>query len=110
VIERATAILHAFARSDVLALGELCHDDVLVWGTDQGEEWRGKADVLSGFNGVYDLGVRWLGPPASGAGWLAGLVEFTVPDSEPVHARVTMVFAGDLLAHAHYSVALPAAE
>jgi hypothetical protein len=106
VIERATAVLHALARSDVDALGRLCHDDVLIWGTDEGEAWQGKAAVLSGFDGAYDLSVRWLGSPSSGAGWVAGLVEFTVPDGEPIHARVTMVFAGDLLAHAHYSVAL----
>jgi hypothetical protein len=107
VIERATAVLHALARSDVDALDRLCHDDVLLWGTDEGEVWQGKAAVLRGFPGAYDLSVRWLGWPASGAGWVAGLVAFTEGDSEPVRARVTMVFAGGLLAHAHYSVALP---
>jgi SnoaL-like domain len=110
VIGRATAVLHAFARSDILALGQLCHEDVLVWGTDEGEVWQGKAAVLSGFDGAYDLAVRWLGTPVHGAGWVAGLVEFSVPDGEPVTARVTMVFTGDLLVHAHYSVALPSAS
>jgi SnoaL-like domain len=107
VIERATAVLHALASSDVEALSQLCREDVLIWGTDEGEEWRGKTAVLSGFDGAYDLGVRWLGSHALGPQWVAGLVEFTVPDGEPVQARVTMVFEGDLLAHAHYSVALP---
>jgi ketosteroid isomerase-like protein len=107
VIERATAVLHALASSDVDALSRLCRDDVLIWGTDEGEEWQGRAAVLSGFDGAYDLSVRWLGSPTGGAEWVAGLVEFGVPDGEPVQARVTMVFAGDLLAHAHYSVALP---
>jgi SnoaL-like domain len=107
VIDRATAVLHALASSDIGALDRLCRDDVLIWGTDEEEVWQGKTAVLSGFDGAYDLSVRWLGSPASGAGWVAGLVEFGVPDSEPVRARVTMVFTGDLLVHAHYSVALP---
>jgi hypothetical protein len=109
VIERATAVLHALARSDVEALGRLCHDDVFIWGTDEGEVWHGKAAVVSAFRGVYDLGVRWLSEPVSGAGWLAGTAEFSQPGEQPVRARVTMVFDGDLLAHAHYSVALPPA-
>lgn len=109
MIERATAVLHALARSDIDALDRLCHDDVFIWGTDEGEVWHGKATVLSAFGGAYDLGVRWLGEPVSGAGWLAGTVEFTQQGQEPVRARVTMVFTGELLEHAHYSVALPPA-
>jgi hypothetical protein len=107
VIERATAVLHALARSDVGALDRLCHDDVLIWGTDVDEVWHGKAAVLRAFRGTYDLSVRWLGEPASGAQWVAGVVEFGERGQDPVRARVTMVFAGDLLMHAHYSVALP---
>ncbi len=107
MIEQATAVLHALAGSDVEALDRLCHDDVLIWGTDESEVWHGKAAVLSGFAGLYDLGVRWLDPPVTGTGWLAGAVEFSQPGERPVRARVTMVFDGDLLAHAHYSVAVP---
>jgi hypothetical protein len=107
VIERATAVLRALARSDVDALDRLCRDDVLIWGTDEDETWHGKAAVLRAVRGTYDLGVRWLGEPVSGAGWVAGVVEFTLQGQDPVRSRVTMVFTGDLLAHAHYSVALP---
>jgi hypothetical protein len=107
VIERATAVLHALARSDVDALDHLCHDEVFLWGTDEAEVWHGKAAVLSAFRGTYDLSVRWLGEPVGGDGWIAGEVEFSQPGEDPVRSRVSMVFDGDLLAHAHYSVALP---
>jgi hypothetical protein len=110
VIERATAVLHALARSDVETLDRLCHDDVLVWGTDEDEAWHGKAAVLRAFRGTYDLSVRWLGEPASGGSWVAGVVEFAERGQDPVRSRVTMVFTGDLLVHAHYSVALPSSS
>lgn len=106
MIERATAVLHALARSDVEALDRLCDDDVLIWGTDEGEAWHGKDAVLRAFRGTYDLSVHWLGEPVSGARWVAGIVEFGQRGQEPVRSRVTMVFTGDLLAHAHYSVPL----
>jgi SnoaL-like protein len=109
VIERATAVLRALACSDIEALDRLCHDDVLIWGTDEDEAWHGKAAVVSAFRGTYDLSARWLGHPVSGAGWVAGIVEFGQQGQDPVRSRVTMVFTGELLAHAHYSVALPAA-
>lgn len=103
--EHATAVLHAFARSDVEAIDRLCADDVLLWGTDVDEAWRGKAEVLAAFAGAYDLGVRWLEPPLSGTDWVAGLVEFDPGGGPRIDARVTMVFSEGLLVHAHYSVA-----
>jgi ketosteroid isomerase-like protein len=103
--DRATAVLHAFARSDVEAIDRLCADDVLLWGTDTGEAWRGKTNVLAAFAGTYDLGVRWLEPPLSGSDWAAGPVEFDLGDGARVEARVTMVFHDGLLVHGHYSVA-----
>jgi hypothetical protein len=105
VIASATAVLHALARSDVTALGRLCADDVFVWGTDQDEAWHGKAALVAAIRGSYDLAVRWEGEPAAGENWVAGLVEFESPPQAPVRARVSMVFRGGLLAHAHYSVA-----
>jgi ketosteroid isomerase-like protein len=105
VTEQATAVLHAFACSDVAAIDRLCADDVLVWGTDAGEAWQGKANVLAAFAGTYDLGVRWVEPPHAEDDWVAGRVEFDIGDSTTVEARVTMVFRAGLLAHAHYSVA-----
>ena len=110
MIERATAVLHALAHSDVDALDRLCRDDVLIWGTDEDEAWDGKAAVLRAVRGTYDLSVRWLGEPVGGAGWVAGVVEFGLQGQEPVRSRVTMVFTGELLAHAHYSVAVPSSS
>lgn len=103
-------MLRALARSDVEALDRLCHDDVLIWGTDEDEAWHGKAAVLRAFAGTYDLSVRWLGEPVAGAGWVAGIVECGQEGQDPVRSRVTMLFTGDLLAHAHYSVALPSSS
>ena len=111
MIDRATAVLHALARSDTDAIDRLCHADVFIWGTDADEQWRGKAATLSAFRDAYDLDVRWVGEPIAGEQWIAGEVEFdsrttaTRSSGLPVRARVSMVFAGDLLAHAHYSVA-----
>ena len=90
---------------DLAAIDALCADDVLLWGTDEGELWEGKAAVLRSFDGAFDLGVRWAAEPAVRDGWVAGPVEFDV-DGAAVPARVTMVFRDGLLAHAHYSVAV----
>jgi hypothetical protein len=105
VIARATAVLHAFARSDTDALDLLCSDDVFVWGTDADERWHGKAVLLDAVRGSYDLAVRWEGEPIPGHDWVAGVVEFESPDGPPVRARVSMIFRSELLTHAHYSVA-----
>jgi ketosteroid isomerase-like protein len=105
MIERATALLHAFARSDVEAIAELCAEDVLLVGTDAGERWDGRASVVSAFAGAFDLSVDWVGEPTIGDDWLFGDVVFGLPDRGPQAARVTMVFCDGRLAHAHYSVA-----
>lgn len=105
MIGRADAVLHALARSDLDALDRLCHNEVFIWGTDEGEQWYGKAAVLSAFAGAYDLCVRWVGKPIAREPWVAGVVEFDSPADAPVRARVTMVFTEGLLAHAHYSIA-----
>jgi ketosteroid isomerase-like protein len=99
--ERATALLQAFARSDVDAIGSLCAEDVLLVGTDAGEVWHGRDAVVSAFAGAFDLSVEWVGEPMARDDWLFGDVVF---DGEQ-RARVTMVFCDGLLAHAHYSVA-----
>jgi ketosteroid isomerase-like protein len=99
--ERATALLHAFARSDVDVIASLCAEDVLLVGTDAGEVWRGRDAVVSAFAGAFDLSVAWVGEPVVRDDWLFGDVVF----EERLPARVTMVFRDGLLAHAHYSVA-----
>jgi ketosteroid isomerase-like protein len=103
--ERATALLHAFARSDISVIEELCAEDVLLVGTDGGELWHGRDAVASAFAGAFDLSVAWIGEPVAGDGWLFGDVVFGLPDGQRRPARVTMVFRDGLLAHAHYSVA-----
>ena len=100
--DTADQLLHAFARSDLATIDRLCADDVLLWGTDAGEVWCGKAAVLSAFEGTFALGVGWVGEPVTGDDWLAGEVEFAV-DGASVGARVTMVFRDGSLVHAHYS-------
>jgi len=103
--ERATALLHAFARSDLPVIAELCAEDVLLVGTDAGELWRGRDAVVSAFAGAFDLSVAWVAEPNVRGEWPLGDVEFGLPDGARQPARVTMVFRDGLLAHAHYSVA-----
>lgn len=103
--DRATALLHAFARSDLEAIAALCTEDVLLVGTDAGELWRGRGTVVSAFAGAFDLSVEWVGDPTARDDWLFGDVVFGLPDGGRQAARVTMVFRDGLLAHAHYSVA-----
>jgi ketosteroid isomerase-like protein len=101
----ATAVMHAFARSDLAEIDRLCAEDVLVIGTDTGEHWRGKAALLESFAGAFDLSVRWLAPPTLGEEWVAGSLEFDQGAAGLQPARVTMVFRQGLLVHAHYSIA-----
>lgn len=103
--ERATALLHAFARSDVDVIASLCAEDVLLVGTDAGEVWDGRSTVVSALAGAFDLSVEWVGEPTVRGDWLFGDVLFGLPDGARQPARVTMVFRDGLLAHAHYSVA-----
>ena len=105
MIEEATALLQAFARSELEPIGRLCADDVLLVGTDRGEVWEGRSQVLEAFRGAFDLKAEWAGQPRSGSDWLYGDVVFTDRTGATIRARVTMVFHGGLLAHAHYSVA-----
>jgi ketosteroid isomerase-like protein len=98
--EQATALLYAFARSDLAAIERLCAEDVLLLGTDQGERWEGRDVLLVAFDGAFDLDVTWVGEPTVRDDWVFGDVRF---GDQP--ARVTMVFRDGLLAHAHYSVA-----
>jgi hypothetical protein len=106
VIARATEVLRALARSDVGALERLCAGDVLLVGTDEGEVWRGRDAVLEGFRDAFDLEVEWDGEPVAHGDWVYGDLLFTLPDGERVPARVTMIFEGGELVHAHYSLAV----
>ena len=105
MIKAATELLQAFARSDLESIERLCADDVLLVGTDDGEVWESRDHVLAAFRGAFDLEVEWAASPRAGPGWLYGNAVFTAPDGSTTAVRVTMVFRGDVLAHAHYSVA-----
>jgi hypothetical protein len=101
----ADELLRAFARSDLDVIARRCVEDVVLWGTDEGESWTGRDRVLAAFDGAFDLRVRWLRAPHEDDNWLAGIAEFTLDDGSTIPVRVTMVFRGELLAHAHYSLA-----
>jgi ketosteroid isomerase-like protein len=105
MIEAATELLQAFARSDLEPIERLCAEDVLLVGTDEGEVWEGRARLLDAFRGAFDLRVEWAAPPRLGSDWLFGDVIFTEREGSTTRVRVTMVFRSQLLAHAHYSVA-----
>jgi SnoaL-like protein len=102
--DAATAILHAFAHSDLDTIDRLCADDVLVWGTDVDEVWYGKQMVLAEFAGAFDILVRWVDEPVVRGAAVAGWAEFDEGEGEPLAVRVTMVFHEGLLTHAHYSI------
>ena len=105
MIEAATELLHAFAHSDLEPIERLSAEDVLLVGTDEGELWEGRPELLEAFRGAFDLRVEWAAPPRLGPDWLYGEAIFTERDGTATRVRVTMVFRGGLLAHAHYSVA-----
>jgi hypothetical protein len=106
-IELATELLDAFARSDLERARPLVAEDVVIFGTDVGEEWSEKEDFLVALDALraLDLRARWLGTLTARDEWVAGTAEFTLGDGSVVPVRVTMVFADERLVHAHYSFA-----
>jgi SnoaL-like domain len=105
VREAADELLEAFAHSDLQTIRRLCAEDVLLVGTDRDELWQGRDTVLAAFADTFDLGVRWLSEPVACDDWLFGVCGFVDDDDAEIPARVTMVFRGGLLTHAHYSIA-----
>jgi hypothetical protein len=107
VRELADAVLEAFAHSDLGAAERLCTEDAVVFGTDTDEVWHDRDSLLAALEGMRDLGLeaRWLEDPDRGTDWVAGPAEFTLADGSTLAVRVSMVFAGERLVHAHYSVA-----
>jgi ketosteroid isomerase-like protein len=103
--DTADELVRAFASSDLTTIDALCTDDVVVWGTDEGERWSSKLQVLAAFAGAFDLEVRWSTDPIVRDNWLTGELEFASAQGDPTHARVTLIFRGSQLAHAHYSIA-----
>jgi SnoaL-like protein len=105
MLDTATAILQAFAKSDLETIRRLCADDLLLVGTDRDEFWDGLPAVMSSFGGAYDLDVEWVDQPTIRGDWLFAGAVFTEADGSKLPVRVTMIFADGKLTHAHYSVA-----
>jgi SnoaL-like domain len=103
---QADRLLAALAQVDLAAVDAACADDVVVFGTDVGEEWSDRGSLLAALEPMRALGLRarWRGEPLARGCWVAGDAEFLLPDGTRVGVRVTMVFAEGLLAHAHYSI------
>lgn len=112
IVDKATAALEAFARSDIERARDLCAEGVVLFGTDAGEVWRDRESFLAALNEMRALGLRarWRETPIAAANWVAGEAEFRFPDGTAHAARVTMVFADDKLVHAHYSFASEVTE
>ncbi len=104
MIDRATALLQAFARSDTNTVASLCAEDVVLFGTDEEEVWHGLAAVVAALEGAFDLDVSWAGAPVVRDNWVAGRAEFMLADATKLPVRVSMVFRDGKLAHAHYSI------
>ncbi|MEO8290999.1 MAG: nuclear transport factor 2 family protein [Gaiellaceae bacterium] len=106
--ELADSVLEAFAHSDLEATERLCTEDAVVFGTDAGEVWHDRSSLVAALDGMRELGLeaRWLEEPVRGTHWVAGAAEFVLSDGSTLPVRVSMVFAGDRLVHAHYSVAV----
>ncbi len=103
--ERATRLLAAFAGCDLETVRAVCARDVVVYGTDAGERWTDRDVLVAALDGMRELGLAaaWRAEPLAGPDWVAGVARFTMRDGGPVDVRVTMVFAGERLAHAHFS-------
>lgn len=107
LLEAATDLLGALARADLERARDLCAEDVLLFGTDEGELWRDRESALAAVGEMRELELRaqWRGPPSVGDNWVAGVADFMLKDGTTLAVRVTMVFADEKLVHGHYSVA-----
>lgn len=102
----ADAVLAAFAGADLDAVGRLVARGAIVYGTDAGEQWYDRDALAVALDGMRSLELKaeWREPPAEGDGWIAGTAIYRAGDGPPLETRVTMVFAGGRLTHAHFSV------
>ena len=103
----AGRLLPAFARSDLELIGTLATDDVIVLGTDVGERWDDRASLLAALDEMRALGLRaeWDGEPVCGDDWACGTARYRLADGQTIAVRVTFVFRGAQLCHAHFSIA-----
>jgi hypothetical protein len=110
LVERATDLLTALAISDLERVSAMSAPDVLLYGTDVGERWHRRDDLLEALDVLRSLQLQavWAEPPTAGTDWVAGIALYTSPSMEPMQVRVTMVFQDALLVHSHFSVEAPA--
>lgn len=104
--ELADAVLAAFSSSDLDAVRRLVAPGAIVYGTDAGERWHARDALTDALDAMRSLGLsaEWREPPAEGDGWIAGIAVYRAGDGPPLETRVTMVFEGGQLAHAHFSI------
>jgi hypothetical protein len=102
---QATRLLAAFAACDLEAVGGMCGERVVVYGTDVGERWSDRRSLLAALEPMRELGLsaEWVGEPTVGGDWVAGVALYKGTDLEPTEVRVTMTFAAGLLVHGHFS-------
>lgn len=106
---QAADVLKAVAASDLAAVRRFVAENVLLYGTDEGERWTGRDSFLAALDGMRDLGLSasWEEPPVVGDGWVAGVACYRSRHGRSMRVRVTLVFAEGLLVHGHYSVEAP---
>jgi len=102
----ASALLEAFSTSDLREVEARCRQDVVVFGTDQNEQWFSRDDLLRALDDMRDAGLsaRWSLTPICHRNWAAGTALYHMHDGSEVPVRVSMMFEDSLLAHAHFSV------
>jgi hypothetical protein len=105
--ELAGEILTALATSDVARVRELSAEDVVMFGTDDGERWEDVHSLIDALEGMRELGLTatWAGDVREGRGWVAGTAIYRLADGSELPTRVSLVFDDGRLVHGHFSVA-----
>jgi hypothetical protein len=105
--ELALRLLPALASSDLATVAELTAEEVLLLGTDEPERWETRASLLDALEEMrsLDLSAEWGNDLVAREGWAAGTAIYTFPDGSTLATRVSFVFEGGVLVHAHFSIA-----
>lgn len=105
--ELAAEMLTALATSDVDRVRELTAEDVVLFGTDDGERWDDRGSLLDALEEMRALGLTavWADDVREGHGWVAGTAIYRLADGSQLPTRVSLVFDGGRLVHGHFSVA-----
>jgi hypothetical protein len=105
--ELAGVMLTALATSDVERVGELTAEDVVLFGTDEGERWESRGSLIEALNKMRALGLtaEWADDVRDGRGWIAGTAIYRLADGTRLPTRVSLIFEDGRLVHGHFSVA-----